>query len=556
MRKITRFFFILFFLVLPISASAAEPELTWERAQLHQVDLDPALFEQITAIELMGQGETLQFALNQERTSEGNYIYRILIPASFSLGSYSVRATLVDGTFKTLATIKVVEYQSQDYAPLQDPKTITTLSVTFFALLTTIALSDMSSRKRDDDFEGDQTTFEGADGGALGRSAGDRRAFRKGLFSSIYLDQLRSVATISSNRISPLISRLIADSSYLQYSLGSLVLIFPLIGVLLGGLAFQDIQGVGGITTPSLSIVLSIVILGVIDSASGFVAALTFGFVALTSSRFQNVYDIRLYLGLSLLFFTPTFIANGLRALRKSRKDSDYWERLIDIVIGSCLTGWAIKCLVQGLDGFAHLRLPLGNHANTIGICSGVALAIRYIVEGYVNQHNHYYLAYVSPKLLHEQNSNYRIVGWFIRGILFLFFAVSFLGVTWQLWLALFIFMAPNVIKLVKDKFPNFPTLFQLIPIGIPGMVFMTLFGKAYSKYLDSLALDPVSEARTSFILAAIPGLILTFLKFFGREPATGDVRWYRRDQNRVLYQVGGVFLFAAYALMTLGIIG
>jgi len=225
-------------------------------------------------------------------------------------------------------------------------------------------------------------------------------------------------------------------------------------------------------------------------------------------------------------------------------------------VIGSFLTGWAIKCLVHGLDGFAHLKLPLGNHANTIGICAGIAIAIRYLIEGYVNQRNHYYLAYISPKQLHEQNSNYRIVGWFVRGILFSFFAVSFLGVTWHLWLALFIFMAPNVIKLVKDKFPNSPTLFQLIPIGIPGMVFMTLFGKAYSKYLDSLSLDPATQSRTAFILAAIPGLVLTFLKFFGREPAPGDVRWYRREKNRLLYQAGGVFLLVTYALLTLGIIG
>lgn len=555
MRRVATLLLILIFLGLPVGAFAAEPELTWERAQIHQVDLDPVLQEKISAIELLGQGQTLQFALNQGLTPEGRYIYRILIPASFSLGTYSVRAALIDGTTQNLATIRIVEYQSQSYAPLQDPATVTTLSITLFALLTTLALEDQPSRKRDD-FEEDQTTFEGADGGALGRSAGDRREFRKGFFSSIYLDQMRSVATISSNRISPLLSRLISDSSYLQYSLGSLVIIFPLIGVLLGGLAFQDIQGVGGITTPSLSIVLAIVILGVIDSASGFIAALTFGFVALSSSRFQNVYDIRLFLGLSLLFFTPTFIANGLRALRKSRKDADSWERITDVFIGSIISGWAIKCLVIGLNGFAHLKLPLSNHANLIGICAGFAIAMRYLIEGYVNQHNHYYLAYISPKQVHEQDSNYRLVGWFVRGILFLFFAVSFLGISWQLWAALFVFMLPNVVKVVKDKFPNSTTLFQIIPIGIPGMVFMTLFGKAYSTYLNSLNLDPVTASKTSFILAAVPGLILTFLKFFGREAAQGDVRWYRRNSNRKLYQFGGVALFGTYILLTLGVIG
>lgn len=555
MRSLGRLFLVLLFLSIPVSASASTPVLSWERSQMQQVEIDSALLQNLQSIQLIGQGETIEFALNPDKTVEGRSIFRVLIPSQHPLGDYAVRANQSDGSSFNLAAIKVVEYQSQDYNPIQDPATVTTLSVTLFALLATWAMTDTPARKRDE-YEEDQSTFEGADGGVLGREAGDRRTFRKGLFSSIYLDQIRSVATISSNRISPLLSRLISDSSYLQYSLGSLVLIFPLLGLLLGGIAFQDIQGVGGITTPSVAIVLAIVILGVFDASAGFVAALTFGFVALSSSRFQNIYDFRLFLGLALLFFSASFIANATRTLRKSRKDSDAWERATDVIVGSLLTGWAIKCLVVALNGFAHLRLPLEKHATLIGVSAGLAIAARYLLEGYVNRRNHYYLAYISPKNLHEHNSSYRIIGWFVKGILFAFFAVSFLGVTWHLWIALSIFMLPNILKTVRDSFPNSPTLFQVIPVGVPGLLFMTLFGKAYSDWISSLSLDPATESRSAFVLAAIPSLILTLLKMFGREPEAGDVRWYRRPGNALIYRTGGVVFLAIYSLLTIGLIG
>jgi hypothetical protein len=206
------------------------------------------------------------------------------------------------------------------------------------------------------------------------------------LITSIRLDQLRSVWTITSNRFSPLLSRLISDSGYLQYSLGLSVLVFPILGALLGAFAYRDIAGIGGITTPSFAISAMILAFGAFDAGAGFIAALVFGALALTGNRFENVYDFRTYLGISILWFAPSFIANATRALRKSRRDSDWWERITDVVLGSLITVWAIRCMVLGLDGFAHLKLPLSEHALKLGFIAGVCVAIRYLIEGYVNK--------------------------------------------------------------------------------------------------------------------------------------------------------------------------
>ena len=555
MKKIGLLIGVLLMALGPTSAYAAETQLTWERTQLQQVEIDPAIAETINNLSLVGQGQSIQFSVSQELTPEGRYQYQATIPAKFPLGEYVVHANLADGTFKDLSVIRVVEFQSQSYNPLTDTETVATLSVTLFALLTMWGIADTPARRREG-FEDDQTTFDGAEGGALGRAANDRRDFRRGLISSIYLDQLRSVWTITSNRFSPLFSRLISDSGYLQFSLGSVVLVFPLFGALLGAIAFHDIQSIGGITTPSFAISVAILTLGTFDAGAGFIASIVFGLCALTSHRFENVYDIRTYLGISILWFAPSFVANATRAMRKSRKDSDWWERLTDVVVGSLISGWAIRCMVIGLDGFAHLKLPLSPHAQTLGLIAGISIAIRYLIEGYVNQKNHFYMAYLSPRTLNEQDPTFRLIGWFVKSLLFLFFAISFLGMTWQLWVGLAFLITPSFIKVVKEKLPNSTLLFQILPVGVPALVIMTLLGRIYSYYIHSLNLDPASASRTIFVLAPIPGFIIGLLKFFGREPKPGDKRWYMRSGMTVLYRTGGVLLLSVYAALTVGYLG
>jgi hypothetical protein len=84
----------------------------------------------------------------------------------------------------------------------------------------------------------------------------------------------------------------------------------------------------------------------------------------------------------------------------------------------------------------------------------------------------------------------------------------------------------------------------------------MTILGKFYSPIINGLNLDPASASRTIFVLAALPGFFIGLLKFFGRTPKEGDVRWYMRPSNVALYRVGGVFMLLTYAGLTLGLIG
>jgi hypothetical protein len=100
------------------------------------------------------------------------------------------------------------------------------------------------------------------------------------------------------------------------------------------------------------------------------------------------------------------------------------------------------------------------------------------------------------------------------------------------------------------------PILYQLIPVGIPSTIFMTLLGKFYFGWVDALEITAEDKARTIFLIMSIPGFIFMILKAFGRKPRKGDVRWYMRPQFNYFYKlVGPIFLIIAMG-MTLGVVG
>ena len=531
------------------SAVAAPASLTWERGRYQLVEIDTAISARVTHLDLIGSGKTLQFVGSNVKTNRTTY--QVLVPSTFPMGQYSIRAYFSDGSTLDYADVRLVEYQSQGYNPAADYKTTSGLTLTFFTLLALWA----GNSGLDNKDSSDETTYEGIDTNKIAGTRREKDSYKKGLISSIGLDQFRSVSAIRIGRYSPLGARLAADGGYLQYSLGALVLFFPVFGLVLGALAFHDIHGVGHITTPSLSLSVGLIVLSALDASAGFLGFLSFTVLALTSKFISNPYDFRTLLGLGLLWITPALIAGGTRPLRRSVKDVGWWERLTDILLGSLITGWAVKSLVLGLNGFAHLKLPLSSHAAACGIAAGIAVAVRYLIEEYVNRRNHIYLTYLSPTTVHDQDSSFKLAGWFFKGILYTFFAVSFLGVHWQLFVALALFMIPNIIKEFKEHFPNSSLLFQVIPVGIPAVVLIGLLNRGYQSWIDSMSLDPASKTRTLFILLSLPSFAISITKMFARNAKPGDKRWYLRSNMKIAYRTAGPLMLALGIAMTLGVI-
>jgi len=553
MRKSFYFLAALFaFIAGPLSATtafAAPAGLTWERGRYQTVEIDTAISPNIAHLDLIGSGKTLTFHSSNVKTNRTTY--QISIPNDYPIGNYSVRAIFNDGTILDYANVKVVEYQSQGYNPAADYKKSAGIALTLFTLLTIWA----GNRGLDSSSSNSQTTYEGIDANKIAGKLRRKQEYSKGLISSISLDHFRSNSTIKIGKFSPLGSRLMADGGYLQYSLGSLVLFFPALGVALGVLAFHDIHGIGHISTPSLSITASLIALSCLDAGSGFLGFITFSVLAISSHFIANPYDFRTLLGLALLWITPSLMANATRPLRRTFVEIGFWDRGTDLLVGPLFAGWGVKNLVLVLDGFAHLKLPLGSHANACGIAAGAALFIRYLIEDYVNFKNHAYLNYLSPSTVHEQDSNFRILSWFSKAILYTFFAVAFLGIHWELWAVLALFIIPNILKEYKEKFPNSTLLFQVLPAGIPAVIFMTLLNKSYGKWIENQSYNPIEKTQIIFVLLAIPSFLISILKMFGRNAKPDDVRWYVRPKMQVAYKTAGPLLLGLAVALTLGVI-
>jgi len=163
-------------------------------------------------------------------------------------------------------------------------------------------------------------------------------------------------------------------------------------------------------------------------------------------------------------------------------------------------------------------------------------------------------LNYLVPTYKIPQEDSFYVASLVLKVSLFLLFLYNFLGFSWQLFAGLAILMIPQLLKRINSTFPNSPTLFQLLPSGLPQIVFMGLLGLFLSSWVNSLPLLASDKSKTIAIILAIPGLILGLLKSFGRAPLAGDDKWYCRPKAKAIYYIGGPILIAISTAQQLGV--
>jgi len=133
-----------------------------------------------------------------------------------------------------------------------------------------------------------------------------------------------------------------------------------------------------------------------------------------------------------------------------------------------------------------------------------------------------------------------------LRTALFAFIAIAFLGNVWQLWVGTAVFGVGQVLELTRDRFPNSPKVYQLMPGGLFRLVMVLLISLGSATLVSLLFSDESTRAQMAFVLLMLPGLVLTAIGSFGRKPKDGDVRWYLRPVWRTWYRIGGVLMLVA----------
>jgi len=339
---------------------------------------------------------------------------------------------------------------------------------------------------------------------------------------------------------SPFISKLIGESAYLRAALGSAFIVLPALSVLLALFGLQQLEGM--FLPLELGALAIICVLGILDGFAGLIGMLVFGLGLMLNPGLSSANDFRMLLGISLLGFAPGMLASAFRSIRRPEAITSHqrFERGIDLLVAPFLAGWATLGIVSALPALAGAQLPIVESANVLGWCAAITMFVRVLLEEAAVKYFPKRSKDLNPANLGSPSMRQKVISLVMRMGLFFFVSMAFVGHCWQLYAGTIIFIIPSFVGLYRDKFPNYPRLYQILPSGLPGLGFALLLASAALVLLQSLFGETPEFAKIAFVLLPIPGLVLSLLGIIGRAPNVGDVRWYLRPNNLWIYRIGG----------------
>jgi len=360
-----------------------------------------------------------------------------------------------------------------------------------------------------------------------------------------FLDTLTHDLTMRLAKFSPVVSKVVNDGAYLRSILGSLWLAFPLTGVVLAVLALM--QPAVELRPPVWQIFLAIAVLGMFDALSGMLATLVYSIGMISIYGISDLSDVRLMLGVLLLGFGPALIAVSFRAIRKQYETNFVylWDRLVDLAVLTFFISWTVSSMVETLPALAGRTLVVANYGSEFGIYLAVGIAIRILLEELAARGFSKRLDTINPTEVPATSQLQKIISTGVRLFLFIFVTAAFMGNVWQVWVGSFIFILPDILSWIQDRFPNYPLLWKLLPQGVPGLA-LALIISGYSATLISGWLQGNPEyPQYLFMLLPIPVFLLGLLGMFGREGKEDEERPIMQARWRWVYRIGGIAVLA-----------
>ena len=546
---------------LSAALGADTPTLTWERGQQQTITLGgdtTSKLWKLTLIDAQGKSAPL---IRSSANSAGFYIYSIDLADDFKVGNYSIAAQGPDFLVSVVARISVIP--QSHYNPLQDPRGVGSLAVVAFTVLTLFSGASRPEKVEVDthgsdglDESNQEPRNEGSIGGvdtkfdeSMSENEPDRISYlRIALVQN--LDHKRFFLLHHAAKSSRVLTGIIANGAYLQALLGPLSLLLPIIGFVVGISMGLKSNFSASLVPTSLTLFIVVVALGILDAMTGLIAVAAFYLCALVQGRVNSLVDLRTMLGVIFISFTPIMAASAMRPLRRWKRQWSLWERLSDLLIAALLSGWAVKAMVLALDGYSHQKNAVVVHAQTIGLVAGALIAIRYLLEDLSLRFAGKRLAFLTPLLIPQDSLSKFMRNLSVKAVIFLLFMYGFFGWSWQIFVVIVVLLLPTYLARFSPKFPNIPALFQLIPTGLPGMLFLSLSAVVLNHWVNSLPLMASDKTKTIAVVLSLPAFMLSLFRLFGRFPSSGDVQWYCRKKFSLLYKIGGPVIF----LLTMGV--
>ena len=438
--------------------------------------------------------------------------------------------------------------------PLSDPRGIANLAIASASIVGAVGSRRDHDHVTDKKQEGQVEDLDTVSTDYLarkesGQGFGDRLPIWRSPLLNGYQNRLWKIVDRVDHR-TPLLTRLFNDGAYLRASIGSLAFLLPAFSLVLG---IQTGLTAGWRLTPDAQLVLILAVIGVFDAFAGALGFLALALTLGIRFSFMPLTAIEYFIGLAALGLIPTLAVGAFRPFRRTKSISlaSWWERITDFAVIPFFTIWSTASLIGGLAILARHETSISNNAQKIALAMGGAFLVRLLIEEFVSHLFPQRLGQDHPVELDDPSLGHQIFLIVLRTITFLVVAISFLGNCWQVWVATLIMLIPQIVGLVKDNFPNFPNLWQVMPGGVPGIAFNIGIGTATAYFLIKYLGETEQMAKLVFVLAPIPGTAIGLVKTFGRHAIEGDVRWYRRPQIRIFYRIIGPVIFLVVLKLT-----
>ena len=460
------------------------------------------------------------------------------------------------------------------YSPTQEPEETVDTQVAAFALISAVAagaaaLGQIASnsrsagdpaRRREKDEEEKEEERESGDlaSASAGKLKFAKREVAWGDSSRVWkigyregLERKFVSWTEKVSAFSPILARIFLDGSYLRAMLSSFSMLPSLSGIAIGFLILQD-TGFQALP-PSFFFVAIALFISTIDAFAGLWISTVVLVGTLVSGNARTLDEVMTVLGVSAILLTPGLMASAIRPFRRHIEDSESaWERITDYLLAILLGGWAVEKIVGSLNGLAGVQLPLTSSSEQLGLLASLFIFIRLAFEDLAT--------YLFPERLASQEAKLRnpvatqpYLSLTIQAALFAVVAYQFLGVNPQLILGTLLFIIPSLFKIWAGKVSLIKTTFLhfLLPKGTPKIVIMVFVGAFFASWVQGLFASPSDFITWSFVVLAIPGLLLSLLGNFSTTPKRD---WKKSNTGRYVYRVGGVAIAALVFAMYQGV--
>jgi hypothetical protein len=249
-------------------------------------------------------------------------------------------------------------------------------------------------------------------------------------------------------------------------------------------------------------------------------------------------------LAIGFLWMAIPLIGSAIRPFRRLGDGSlrHRWDVVGDGLIAALLCGWVAQKLTEAMDLFAGQKTGLPEHANTVAIVVMAAVALRVSMEHFAVSAYPQRLQQVEGEDPPQPLLVSVVLGAFIRTAVFGFIGYAFIGSCWQLWLGIGLFLIPQLIDHLRERFRNIGLVQRILPRGIVEIFILVVTCTLIARYAMNQTPDEFTGLRMAFLLIAIPPALLGVLRAFAEDPdESGDTTWPREFLGALIVVVTAV---------------